>query len=166
MSSWGDSAKWRSYLSKEGCLVCNQTPETRPPTERSIADLSVSRFITDSNSCLKGWCCLVLKPHVVEVYELSDEDSTAFMRDVKVASLALKKVTAAIKINYEIHGNTIPHMHLHLYPRQVGDPFENGPVDWRTRTLKIYRDGEFEAFIERMKTATQEAERSASPGAR
>ena len=165
MSSWNDSAKWRRYLSREGCLVCNQTPETRPPTERSIADLSVSRLVADSNTCLKGYCCLVLKPHVIEIYDLSDEDSSAFMRDVKVASLALKTVTGTVKINYEIHGNTIPHMHMHLYPRQTGDPFENGPVDWRTRTPKVYRDGEFEAFSERMKTAVQEVEQGAAADA-
>src|SRR4029077_16064944 len=27
--------------------------------------------------------------------------------------------------------------HIHFYPRQIGDPFENGPVDWRTRTPKM-----------------------------
>ena len=103
--------------------------------------------------------------HVIELYELSDEDSAAFMRDVKVASLALKKVTTAVKINYEIHGNTIPHMHMHLYPRQIGDPFENGPIDWRRRTAKTYEDGEFDAFIERMKTALKEVEQGAATGA-
>jgi len=40
----------------------------------------------------------------------------------------------------------------------MGDAFENGPVDWRTRTPKLYQDGEFDAFIERMKTAVQEVE--------
>src|SRR5204862_456639 len=165
MSSWIDSAKWRRYLSREGCLVCNQTPETRPPTERSIADLRVSRLIADSNTCLKGYCCLVLKPHVIEIYDLSDEDSSAFIRDVKVASLALKKVTGTVKINYEIHGNTIPHMHMHLYPRQTGDPFENGPVDWRKRSAKTYEAGEFEVLIERMKAAIKEVEHGAASDA-
>jgi len=107
----------------------------------------------------------VLKPHVIELYELSDEDSAAFMRDVKVASLALKKVTGAVKINYEIHGNTIPHMHMHLYPRQIGDRFENGPIDWRGKTPKTYEDGEFEAFIERMKTAIKDVEQGAAADA-
>ena len=156
MTSWNDSAKWQSYLSREGCPVCNQTPETRPPTERSITDLSVSRLIADSYTCLKGYCCLVLKPHVSEIYELSDEESAAFMRDVRVASLALKNVTATVKINYEIHGNTIPHMHMHLYPRQIGDPFENAPVDWRMRTSRLYQEGEFEAVIEQMKKAVKD----------
>jgi len=51
---------------------------------------------------------------------------------------------------------------MHLYPRQIGDPFENGPVDWRRRTPKTYEDGEFEAFVERMKPAIQEVEQLAA----
>lgn len=35
------------------------------------------------------------------------------------------------KLNYEIHGNTIPHLHLHLFPRFAGDPFVGGPIDPR-----------------------------------
>jgi len=54
---------------------------------------------------------------------------------------------------------------LAVYPRQMGDPFENGPVDWRTRTPKLYQDGEFEAFIEGMKTAVQEVEQAAAADA-
>jgi diadenosine tetraphosphate (Ap4A) HIT family hydrolase len=147
MSSWVDSARWSSYLSREGCLICNQTSKTRPSTERPIADRT---------TCLKGHCCLVLKPHVIEIYELSDDDAASFMRDIKLASLALKRTTGAVKLNYEIHGNTIPHMHMHLYPRQVGDRFEHGPIDWRTRTPKTYEDDEFEVFIERMTAAITE----------
>jgi diadenosine tetraphosphate (Ap4A) HIT family hydrolase len=135
------------------------------PTERPVADLSMSRLIADRNTCLKGYCCLVLKPHVIETYELSGEESIAFMRDVSMAARALKKVTATVKINCEIHGNTIPHMHMQLYPRQIGDPFEDGPVDWRTRTPTLYQDGELEAFVERMKAAIEEVEQGAATDA-
>ncbi|KPJ52043.1 hypothetical protein AMJ39_08725 [candidate division TA06 bacterium DG_24] len=164
MSSWTDPEKWMQYLSREGCPVCNQTAETRPPTERTIADLSVSRLVADRNTCLKGHCCLVLKPHVIELYELSQDEAIAFMRDAKVASLALEKVTGAIKLNYEIHGNTIPHMHMHLWPRQIGDRFESSPIDWRTNTPNTYEDGEFEDFIEAMRKASREFERGAAAG--
>jgi diadenosine tetraphosphate (Ap4A) HIT family hydrolase len=33
------------------------------------------------------------------------------------------------KMNYEIHGNTLPHLHLHPYPRASDDPFVGGPID-------------------------------------
>ena len=33
------------------------------------------------------------------------------------------------RMSYEIHGNTISHLHMHLFPRFDGDPFEGGPID-------------------------------------
>ncbi|MGH8732345.1 MAG: HIT family protein, partial [Burkholderiales bacterium] len=56
------------------------------------------------------------------------------MRDVRRVAAALRNVTNCVKLNYEIHGNTIPHLHVHLYPRYRGDPFEGGPID--TRLIK------------------------------
>jgi hypothetical protein len=53
-----------------------------------------------------------------------------------------------VKLNYEIHGNTIPHLHLHLFPRYVGDPFEGGPIQGDERSALHSRDD-----LERMATA-------------
>ncbi len=36
-----------------------------------------------------------------------------------------------IKMDYEIDGNTLPHLHLHLFPRPADDPYVGGPVDPR-----------------------------------
>lgn len=159
MSSWNDAVKWQELLSREGCPVCNQTSATRPPSECTIADLSVSRLIADRNTCLKGHCCLVSKPHAVEFYELSDAEAAMFLRDIKTAARALKTVTEAVKLNYEIHGNTIPHLHMHLWPRHPGDRFEDAPIDWRKKTLDTYNRGEFEAFVEAMKDAIEKADK-------
>ena len=53
------------------------------------------------------------------------------MRDIQRLSQVLAEATGAIKMNYEVHGNTIPHLHMHFFPRYVGDPFENRPIDPR-----------------------------------
>jgi diadenosine tetraphosphate (Ap4A) HIT family hydrolase len=58
-----------------------------------------------------------------------------------------------VKINYETHGNTIPHLHMHLWPRQIGDKFEDGPIDWRMKDPAVYAEGEFEEFISAMRNA-------------
>jgi diadenosine tetraphosphate (Ap4A) HIT family hydrolase len=36
-----------------------------------------------------------------------------------------------VKVNYEIHGNTVPHLHAHVYARFRGDRFIGGPIDNR-----------------------------------
>jgi diadenosine tetraphosphate (Ap4A) HIT family hydrolase len=32
-------------------------------------------------------------------------------------------------MHYEIHGNTLPVLHMHLIPRRVDDPFVGRPID-------------------------------------
>ena len=41
---------------------------------------------------------------------------------------ALDSLVEPRRMNYEIHGNSLPHLHLHLYPRFAGDPFEGRPI--------------------------------------
>jgi len=48
-----------------------------------------------------------------------------------MAAQALDALFRPAKMNYEIHGNTIPHLHIHLFPRFAGDPFVGRPIDPR-----------------------------------
>ena len=41
----------------------------------------------------------------------------------------VNRLYRAVKLNYEIHGNTLPHLHMHLFPRQPDDEFVGRPVD-------------------------------------
>ncbi len=81
----------------------------------------------------------------VQIGELS-----RFMKDVTIYAKALKEVTGCVKINYEIHGNTLPHLHMHLYPRYTDDPFSGTPIDHNDKRVDIYREGEYDSFVERI----------------
>lgn len=87
----------------------------------------------------------------MELYDLTAEEACAFMRDLQRTAQALQEVTGAVKMNYEIHGNTIPHLHVHLFPRYRGDPFEEGPIDPRLVQESPYREGEFERFKQELR---------------
>lgn len=84
-------------------------------------------------------------------YELSAEEVSAFMRNIQRAGRAVQEVTGAVKMNYEIHGNTIPHLHVHLFPRYPGDPFENGPIEPKRIKTSPYAPDEFAAFARQLK---------------
>jgi diadenosine tetraphosphate (Ap4A) HIT family hydrolase len=61
---------------------------------------------------------------------------------------ALNDELRPAKMNYEIHGNTIPHLHLHLYPRTAEDPFVGRPIDGAARLFE--RSSE---YLERLRQA-------------
>lgn len=45
------------------------------------------------------------------------------------AARALAELLKPIKMNYQINGNTIPHLHMHLYPRFRDDPYVGPAID-------------------------------------
>lgn len=70
---------------------------------------------------------------------------------------AAASVMRPVKMNYEIHGNTIPHLHVHIIPRFRGDPFEHSPIDPHAVTPTRRAAAEIEALRSAI------AERRSSP---
>jgi diadenosine tetraphosphate (Ap4A) HIT family hydrolase len=103
-----------------------------------------------------GYVCLVCTIHVVELHELSDAKAEAFMRDVRKVSRALVAATAPVKLNYEIHGNTLPHLHMHFFPRYKGDRFEGGAIEPRSVTSPVYAPEQFAEVQRRLLQALSE----------
>ena len=98
-----------------------------------------------------GYVCLVSRTHAIELHDLSQEVASGFMRDAQKVSKALSAATGAVKLNYEIHGNSLPHLHMHFFPRYRGDRFEGKPIDPKTVLGPVYSEGEFhrirDAFV-------------------
>ncbi|HXG63978.1 MAG TPA: HIT family protein [Blastocatellia bacterium] len=120
--------------SGEACLICarGHAPDT-------VAALEATYLNSSADGPVWGYCWLATKRHVVEPYELSTEEASAFMRDIQRAGRAIQQVTGAVKINYEIHGNAVPHLHVHLFPRYKGDAFEGGPINPKIIKASPYR---------------------------
>jgi len=103
-----------------------------------------SSWLTMSEKApMPGYVCLVSRIHAVELHDLSESQGEAFMRDARQVSQALSAATGAIKLNYEIHGNTLPHLHMHFFPRYPGDPFEGGAIEPRRVQQPVYLPRQF-----------------------
>jgi diadenosine tetraphosphate (Ap4A) HIT family hydrolase len=150
MSKWTDPEEWERLCRAESCPVC-----LRGRPSDVIAELGASYLLAGEDAPMKGYCFLLLKRHAVELYEIAAEEATAFMRDIQKVAKAVQEITGAVKMNYEIHGNTIPHLHLHLFPRYVGDRFENQPINPRSVTTAVYAPGEFAEFRQRLRQAME-----------
>ena len=124
----------------DDCPICHSIA-----TETAVVELEVSRLMMAPDAPMRGYAWLAFRRHVVELHDLTDAEGDAFMRDVRRSSRAIREVTGAVKLNYEIHGNTVPHLHMHIFPRYIGDAFEGGPIDPRIVQGSVYAPGEFEA---------------------
>jgi diadenosine tetraphosphate (Ap4A) HIT family hydrolase len=73
--------------------------------------------------------CVISKRHAVEPFHLHDAEQVSFFREAMAISGALSQLLHPVKMNYEIHGNTLPHLHMHVFPRQADDAFVGRPID-------------------------------------
>jgi diadenosine tetraphosphate (Ap4A) HIT family hydrolase len=141
VSSWRNPEAWDAMVSGTDCPICRAFDTSTP-----VAMLEVSWVMADEHGPMPGYCWVPLRRHAVELHELSRDEAGAYMRDLQSVARAVQAVTGAVKLNYEIHGNTVPHLHTHIFPRHRGDRFEGGPIDPRAVTEPVYRPGEFEYF--------------------
>jgi diadenosine tetraphosphate (Ap4A) HIT family hydrolase len=140
MSKW-NSTEWKTLCSGQACPICLSGKPFG-----IVAELNATYLTSSPDSPMRGYCCLVLKRHAVELHDLSADEACRLMRDLQRVSKIVQEITGAVKLNYEIHGNTIPHLHVHLFPRYKGDAFEDGPINPRLIRESQYGEGEFESF--------------------
>lgn len=141
--------QWQAMTEKSNCPICQQQPMLEGMVD--IVDLPNSWLDAEPVDCLKGACTLLAKRHVIELYDFEDNELLLFMKEVQLCAKALKTVTGAVKINYEIHGNSVPHLHVHLYPRYQDDPFPDQAIDYRQKK-RWYSEEEFAIFCDNMRS--------------
>ncbi|MEO5840748.1 MAG: HIT family protein [Acidimicrobiales bacterium] len=103
-------------------------------------ELSTCWATADPDAPLRHYVCVVARDHVLEPYEMSPGRQAAFWNEAMMIARAVASVAQPIKMNYEIHGNTLPHLHLHLFPRSLDDPFVGGPIDPRRHSMRRTAD--------------------------
>lgn len=84
-----------------------------------------------------GYCLLVGQRHATELSELDDRERRAYLDEMCLLSRAIEDCFRPRKLNYELLGNQVPHLHWHLFPRYDHDPDALKPVwlalDWAER---------------------------------
>jgi diadenosine tetraphosphate (Ap4A) HIT family hydrolase len=139
MTFWNDHDRWGALCSGAACPICQ-----RPEPLDVVAKLEASWVTMQETAPVRGYACLVSQSHVVELHDLPEAVASVFMSDARRVSRALATATGAVKLNYEIHGNSIPHLHMHFFPRYRGDQFEGQPINPGLVAQPVYAPGEFE----------------------
>jgi diadenosine tetraphosphate (Ap4A) HIT family hydrolase len=131
------------------CMYCMED-ERRDNLMIEIGKLSVSTVFLFKEQTYKGRCNVVYKDHVKELFQLDEQELTAFMNDVKKVAAAIDKAFQPNKINYGAYGDTLHHLHMHIVPKYEGK--ENWGSTFEMNPGKTYlTDEEYQETIEKIK---------------
>ena len=110
---------------REDCWICrslNESPRLiLSETRTSVAKLNPDQFF-------RGYSFVTLRWHEEELYQLWEKDRKDFLEDMSTVAEALAKALHPNKMNYELLGNGMPHLHWHLVPRYTTDPMWGRPI--------------------------------------
>ncbi|MBI1822699.1 MAG: HIT family protein [Nitrospirae bacterium] len=102
-----------------GCSICRHLKRKSP---FEIIAFSDSVLYLNKDQFFKGYCFLEYKSHVKELFDLAEEPRNLYTKHLSLAARALHRAFRPDKINYELLGNKVPHLHWHIVPRFKNDP--------------------------------------------
>ncbi len=126
MAEWPD----RFYARKRGeeCPVCESGRPAETPggirfwhgelTDAYLARPGIQRGL--AHVYYRGG-------HVVEPTELPAPEAARFWAELLHVGRAIERVFEPVKMNYNVLGNFVPHLHVHVVPRYADDPRPEWP---------------------------------------
>jgi diadenosine tetraphosphate (Ap4A) HIT family hydrolase len=131
-------------VSAQNCPACTGQ---WPADGQRIADCGMSIAYLHDDQFFPGWTFLVLKRHATELWQLDPTERAQLTEDITRVAGAVATAFGAVKMNYELLGNQIAHIHWHLIPRRADDPAPRQPVWTVAHEPRPLPPAEFDARI-------------------
>ncbi len=134
--AWMLREQWDALVRGEDCPLCAEITSQEPVNQYgyTVADLGMSRLRLAANQFVPGYCVLICKKHVRELYHLTLEERSRYVEDLVRTAQALEAAFHPLKMNFQFLGNAVPHLHYHIILRFYGDAAPGSPLDPNTGT--------------------------------
>lgn len=168
--AWPDD--WADRKAGHGCRLCQFMRTEDPAWGIRVFAGQVANGYLWARGQIIGYSTVIWRAgHVCEPTELSATDAALFWTDVLAVGRALTVLLQPVKLNYEILGNAVPHLHAHVIPRGERDPSPNSPLPWSYLDHGRHPDGPLHALADDLRRllpsadATADSRRSGAGGA-
>ena len=101
------------------CIFC-KIAKGEIPSHKTYEDAEFLAFL-DINPFSLGHTLIISKKHFKWVWDMKQKDYLVLMAKVKYLAEALKKAFNTDWVVEGIAGIDVPHAHIHIIPRQIGD---------------------------------------------
>jgi diadenosine tetraphosphate (Ap4A) HIT family hydrolase len=146
-------------MARSVCLMCSAIEDIKRGTnDYFVTELKTGYVLIGWYQFHRGYTLFVSKQHVAELHELDTDVRDMFLQEMAMVAEAVYQAFKPKKLNYELLGNTEPHLHWHLFPRYVDDPIPKEPVwvmDKKIRKAESARPTSEE--LKELKEALQDA---------
>lgn len=117
--------EWRAG---RGCPMCDEgRPEATGHGVRFFAGEVCDAYLVRAD-IQRGLSVAVWRGrHVAEPTELTDTEAAAYGQEVLRIGRAIEAALQPVKLNYNLLGNSVPHLHTHIVPRYAHDPRPGWP---------------------------------------
>lgn len=114
-----------TIIKHQACPMCSRWDDD---PDLRIRSFEHSYLVLNRDQFFPGYCLLFAKQHVTELFLLDATVRHGMMEEVSRTAAVLARRFNADKINYELLGNMVPHIHWHLVPRLRTDPLWPRPI--------------------------------------
>jgi len=131
------------------CIFCKIISGQIP--SKIIHETTHSVAFLDAFPLAKGHTLVIPKNHHVKIQDMSDEENSDLFSLVHKVLSKVDKLTGATLVaihNGKDAGQEIPHVHVHLVPRNAGD--SAGPIHSMFNSVK-FSDSEIEQVYNKLK---------------
>jgi diadenosine tetraphosphate (Ap4A) HIT family hydrolase len=127
MSAW--PSDFREQMLGTACSLCAEgRPEEASGRIRFFASPWTDGYL-HLRGVQRGYAAVIWRGrHVVEPTDLAAEEAVAFWSDVLQVGRAMQRVYQPLKMNYQVLGNRIPHLHCLMAPRFWHDVAPGDPL--------------------------------------
>ena len=131
------------------CIFCKIISGQIP--SKIIQETTYSVAFLDAFPLAKGHTLVIPKNHHVKIQDMSDEENSDLFSLVHKVLSKVDRLTGATLVaihNGKDAGQEIPHVHVHLVPRNAGD--SAGPIHSMFNSVK-FSDSEIEQVYNKLK---------------
>lgn len=102
-------------------------PDELPQGVRIFAGKVADAYLQRAN-IQRGYTIVIWRGrHVAEPTELAADEAAAYWLEVLHVGRAIEAYLQPVKMNYNLLGNSLPHLHTHIVPRLAQDPRPGWP---------------------------------------
>ena len=121
MKQW--PADWDERKRGKGCPFCaDGRPDDNGFGMRVFSSPTCDAYLQRRDVGQRGYTIAIWRGrHVADPTELSNDEAATYFSAVLRVARALETHYRAIKMNFEMLGNSVPHLHTHVVPRHLDD---------------------------------------------